>query len=47
MNYILVITDDATRYRTVYFLKRKSETEDCLKHYAETVKNTTGSYPLE
>ena len=37
--YYMIITDDLTRYRWVYFLKYKSEASERLKDFATWVEN--------
>ncbi len=43
--YALCLKDDFSRFRTVYFLKSKSETLECFRDYFERVKNLTGKNP--
>lgn len=40
--YALVIKDDFSKFRTVYFLKHKDETFDCFSDYFRMVETQTG-----
>ena len=40
--YYMIITDDLTRYRWVYFLKYKSEASERLKDFATWIENQEG-----
>ncbi|XP_021959280.1 uncharacterized protein LOC110855167 [Folsomia candida] len=40
--YFLLLKDDATGFRTVYFLKSKDEAKDRIKCYIEFMENQTG-----
>jgi hypothetical protein len=40
--YYMIITDDLTRYRWVYFLKYKSEASEKLKDFATWIENQEG-----
>ena len=42
--YMLMFTDDYSRYTTVYFLKNKNEVIVRFKHYVSQVENRTGHY---
>lgn len=39
--YFLLLKDDATGFRTVYFLKEKSETIKCIKQFVNFIENQT------
>lgn len=41
--YFLLLKDDHSNYRTVYFMKRKSETVGKIKHFLKFTKSTTGN----
>ncbi len=43
--YLLMFTDDYSRFTTGFYIKHKSETLTCWRIYAERVKNISGSYP--
>ena len=42
----LHITDEYTRYRKVYFLKKKSDALESFKLYVNAAWNETGKIPL-
>jgi hypothetical protein len=42
VKYYMIITNDLTRYRWVYFLKYKSEALDQLKDFATWIENQEG-----
>lgn len=41
--YALVLKDDYTKYRTVYFLKTKDNTVKCFEHLFRLIKTQTGN----
>lgn len=43
--YYLTVTDDYSRYTTVFFLREKSDVEEKLKHFVMEVKTTFGRPP--
>lgn len=40
--YYILFTDDFSGYRTVYFLKQKSEVADCFQEYVNLLRTETG-----
>jgi hypothetical protein len=41
--YFLLLKDDSTGFRKVYFLKRKDETPDCIKEFIPFMEKQTGN----
>lgn len=41
--YFLLLKDDYSNYRTVYFMSHKSETKKNIKHFLKIAKTTTGN----
>lgn len=41
--YFISFRDDASSYRTVYFMKQKSETKDMIRKHIKLVENDTGN----
>lgn len=44
--YFVLFTDDNTGYRSVYFIKHKSDVLDCFRKFVEVCKNQHG-YPVK
>ena len=44
--YFLLVTDEHTRYRKVYFLKKKSNASENFKLYVNAAQNETGKIPI-
>jgi transposase InsO family protein len=45
--HAMIITDDASRFRTTICITKKGEVSPTLILWAETFKNYTGYYPME
>jgi len=41
--YFLLLKDDYSNYRTVYFMSHKSETEEKIRHFLKFAETITGS----
>ena len=42
--YFLLFTDDYSGWRTVYFLKNKSQTNECIKDFLNLLRGETGNF---
>jgi len=42
-NYFMVIKDDCTGFRAVYFLQTKSQTKDCIQEFINFMETQTGN----
>lgn len=41
--YFLLLKNDYSHHRTVYFIRHKNEVEDIIENYTRTVKTDTGN----
>ena len=40
--FFLLLKDDATGFRVIYFIKHKSEVPECIQHYVQMISTQTG-----